>query len=183
MVADAASRQVGYKEEFVPQTTYNALINFFGFFPTVDGFATRANKKCEKFCSRFYIFEQPDFVDFLGLSDTTLTSQWWYLFPPRAIRGQVARTIDRLKLQTIFVFHIWDEIPPEIHVIFKSPNRILKLGKEMRITLIPAEREITLDNKKLQGFFNHNINQTFVILTNPKGPISENIASEMFSFL
>ena len=183
MVADAASRRIGYKEEFVPSHIYDALIAFFGFYPTADGFATSANKKCEKYCARYAVFEKPNFVDFISLPPEDLQSEWWYLFPPRALLGETVKLIDKFKLSTILIFHIWQEIPPEVHVIYKRPNKIVKLDKSMRITLIPAERSIILDSKQLQGYFNHNIEKTFIILTNPKGPLSYKLLNEAFSFL
>ena len=47
-LADEASRFVDFNEEFVPKTLFQEFCDQIRVTPTVDVFATRANKKCNK---------------------------------------------------------------------------------------------------------------------------------------
>ena len=182
MLADEASRRTGFLEEFVPQHIFQAIIEFLSIQPTIDGCAKMANKKLDRYCSRFDIFEKPTFVNFPCLNPNILIKEIWYLFPPRPILPKIVNLICHHKLVTLLVFHIWREIPACVTPLFCKPNKILKFDSTTRITLIPAEKNILVDSRKLQGFFNHSIEATYVIYTNPIGPFPHHLFEKRFNF-
>ena len=47
--ADLPSRKIDFREEFIPQSIFEIILEFIGINPTVDGFATEANAKCDKY--------------------------------------------------------------------------------------------------------------------------------------
>ena len=75
------------------------------------------------------------------------------------------------------------EIPPVMALLYKKGNKILKFDKKNRITLIPAEIAVMVYNKQLQGFFNHEVDSTHVLLINAVGPVNKNLSKNRYKIV
>ena len=75
------------------------------------------------------------------------------------------------------------EIPPVMALLYKKGNKILKFDKNNRITLIPAEIAVMVYNRQLQGYFNHGVDSTHILLINAIGPKNKKLSKSRFEII
>ena len=134
--ADTASRLLNIDTEWELNNTNFEIINKkFGPF-TIDLFASRLNKKCNRFCSRF---PHPDatVVDAFTMS---WKGEKFYAFPPFALILRILRKIIINKAEGVLVVPLWPSQPwyPLFNSLLKSPPLIFETDDN---TLLSPHRQ------------------------------------------
>ena len=127
--ADAASRIKNLDTEWeLSQRAFEKIINMFGPV-TIDLFASRINKKCERFCAR-YQDPEAEIVDAFTIS---WEKEKFYAFPPFALILPTLRKIINDKASGIMVTPLWPTQPwyPLLVSLFTKPPLILKPSTDL----------------------------------------------------
>lgn len=130
--ADAASRNKNIDTEWeLSPKIFKTILKKFGPF-SIDLFATRLNRKCKKFCSRF---PDPD-----ATTIDAFTIAWekekFYAFPPFALVLRCLRKIILDKAESIMVVPLWTTQPwyPLFTSLLQDRPVILTPNKNMLIS-------------------------------------------------
>jgi hypothetical protein len=134
--ADEASRTLDLKEEIISEESYRIIIDYFGT-PDVDCMANFANRKCEKYYSRF---KEDQAVGTNFLSKIPNKNLKLYCFPPKTIVHIAAKHIFDLENSFCLVFHVFRELP--LFVAHRPNNSILLRldNKVVTPTWIPSHK-------------------------------------------
>ncbi|XP_011860538.1 PREDICTED: uncharacterized protein LOC105557794 [Vollenhovia emeryi] len=153
--ADKASRNVNVDSEWeISQEAFTQIEEQFGFF-TVDLFATRLNKKCKRFYSRFPDPEA-EAVDAFTIS---WKNEHFYTFPPFALILRTLKKIINDKAIGTVIVPLWPTQPwyplftallIEPAIIFK-PNSTL-LTSPYRDESHPLASHLSLVAGRLSGY-------------------------------
>ncbi|CAD6234371.1 GSCOCG00001862001-RA-CDS, partial [Cotesia congregata] len=105
--ADRASRQVNLDTEWeLSQTVFQKVLGCYGPF-SIDLFASRVNKKCSRFCSRY---PDPD-AELVDAFTFSWRSEEFYAFPPFALILPALRKIINDKASGVLVVPHWPAQP------------------------------------------------------------------------
>ena len=161
-LADEASRNINWNEEYIPEIEFARLCNHLQIVPTIDLFASRANHKCPKWIN-FGLENFPGCVgfDFFAFNPKLVKNQVLYAFPPKNIINKVAAHLDQFykNHKFVLIFHVFAEIPIGIPILLK--RAVLK--KVEITTIIPAEFELMFEGQKHWGFFNTKPKATYAL--------------------
>lgn len=122
--ADRASREVNLDTEWeLSQDAFQKIVNVYGSF-SIDLFASRINKKCSRFCSR-YPDPEAELVDAFTFS---WSNENFYAFPPFALILPTLRKIINDKATGVVVAPLWPAQPgyPMFTSLLCQPPLILK---------------------------------------------------------
>ena len=145
------------------------------FYPTVDAFATKANKKVAKYISLDYTDDEKWSEDFFHTSEFVLREELLYLFPPKQVLTKVFAWARFTSAPFIMIFHVFDFWPLGFEFIKNKPNtRIWQLPVDMAYTIFPCEKLLLLNDKVYFGIPNKRAKQTIVVISNVIGPVKIN---------
>ena len=139
--ADEASRLVDYKEEIISDESWPIIIQKFGI-PDIDCMANFANKKCEKYYSRF---SESQALATNFLSQIPLKKEKLYCFPPKTLCHIAAKHIFDLGNKFCMVFHVFSELP--LFVAHRPRDSILyRIDDKVKVASLVPSRKKTIDN-------------------------------------
>ena len=164
-LADEASRNINWNEEYIPEIEFARLCNQLQIVPTIDLFASRANHKCPKWIN-YGLENFPGCVgfDFFAFNPKLVKNHVLFAFPPKNIINKVAAHLDKFykKHKFVLIFHVFAEIPIGIPILLK--RAVLK--KVEITTIIPAEFELFFEGQKHWGFHNTKPKATYALCHN-----------------
>ena len=167
-LADEASRFIDYNEEFVPQILFNELCNKLKITPSLDAFASKANRKCPKWIN-FGIHSDPNCVafDFFTVKPSALESEILWIFPPKNLINQTIAHLVRYfrKHRFLLVFHSFGEIPLALPSLLDLGGRLHSFSR-FPATIIPAEKELIFKTQKFWGIWNEKPRATKIVTLN-----------------
>ena len=167
-LADEASRYIDFNEEFVPKSLFLELCDQLKVVPSVDVFATRANKKCTKWIN-FGIDSSPDCIsfDFFSTSPKMLKSEILWCFPPKNLINQTVSHLIRYyrNHRVLLVFHCFAELPSGISTLLQFGGKIYNFPK-FPATIVPAEKQLIFRDQLFYGFWNEKVRATKVLKLN-----------------
>lgn len=135
--ADKASRVTNIDTEWELCTNeFTNINNAFGPF-SIDLFASRLNKKCKKFCSRF---PDPESIT-VDAFTISWTNEKFYAFPPFALALRSLRKIILDKAEGTIVLPLWPTQPwyPLFTSMLTSPPIVMK--PNINLLISPSRKE------------------------------------------
>lgn len=152
--ADEGSRldNIDTEWELAPYA-FKLICNNFGP-PNIDLFASRANKKCNTFCS----WDRDPDAYLINAMTLNWSNFFWYAFPPFALIAKVLKKVNEEGSRGIIIVPYWTSQPwfpvfKEItisKIIFLQPSESLLLSPCRRLKH-PLSDQLTLVSAVLQG--------------------------------
>ena len=167
-LADEASRFIDYNEEFIPSSLFYEVCENLKVQPTVDAFATTANKKCSKFIS-FGLNSDPNCIsfDFFSMTPKLLKNEIAWIFPPKNLIDQVTAHLGRYyqNHRYILIFHSFGELPHGIPMLLEQGGKLSKFPR-FPASIIPAEKQLIFRDKLFYGIWNDKVKATKILSMN-----------------
>ena len=167
-LADEASRFIDYNEEFVPFKVYNATCEKLRVKPTIDCFASSANKKCDKWVNFGLTGDQSCIAfDFFSIKPSDLMSEILWVFPPKNLIQQTMAHLARYYLNHRFllVFHSFGETPLGLPHLLQAGGKLANFTR-FPASIIPAEKQLHFENQLFYGFWNDKVRATKILRMN-----------------
>ena len=155
-LADEASRQIGWNEEYIPQSMFDELTSGLNVRPDLDVFASEANKKClewinlginsSKHCLGY---------DFFCMNPNVLKNRILYAFPPKNIVNQAIYHLAKYykNHRVILLIHIFQEWPAAFPKLVQIGATIKEYTNIQGI--VPAEFQLKYNGEMHYGFWNN----------------------------
>ena len=161
-LADEASRFVDFNEEFIPSKVFHSTCEKLQIMPTIDVFASAANKKCEKWVN-FGISGDPTCVafDFFSIRPADLLKEILWVFPPKNLIQQTMAHLARYysNHRYLLVFHSFGETPLGLPLLMQNGGRLESFSR-FPASIVPAEKQLYFENQLFYGFWNDKVRAT-----------------------
>ena len=166
-IADRPSRESFRGEEFLPRILFFDLQKILRVNFTLDAMATKANTKCDLFCS-WLPAEKPYLYNFFSLRQNQLKYHTVYIFPGRKLLGRVAKHIEMFlkNIKIVLIFQKWAEWPIELSNLKNLSNVNLRRLPSYFCTLIPSEQKIEIKKSLCYGTPVKTYNSMYALLLN-----------------
>ena len=167
-LADAASRHVDFNEEFVPQIIFRQVCRQLNIQPTVDCFASKANRKCERWIN-FGLHSDQNCIafDFFSVNPEKLKNEVLWVFPPKNMIQQTMAHLLRYYRyhKFLLIFHSFGETPLGLPPLLEAGGKISNFPR-FPASIVPAEKKLVYEGQEYWGFWNDKVKATKIISLN-----------------
>ena len=166
-LADESSRFINYNEEYLPRKFFEQITNELNIMPSVDLFASEANKKCDQWVNFGPIKNRLCLgFDFFCMNPTKFKGKVLYAFPPKNIVDKAMYHLAKYykNHKVIMIIHVFGEWPPATPKLIQIGAKFTKLTSPC--TVVPAEFQLEIDGHMHYGFWNYKPKSTYAISWN-----------------